>query len=174
MAAMRRGLGHPPLERTSSKTSTNQQGRAGRVVILHMLLRRPCCSYEELPLASPFQLARWSGRPRARTKTGEFECQKAGATGDAECVGRVRTTWSRRSAGSPRPLRFSQCLLHRADFEDFRTADRAGPLSRRTSILHRDLFGVLDLALSLALHAVTGGCSSCHDHSPSKMVIFPR
>jgi hypothetical protein len=38
-------------------------------------------------------------------------------------------------------LRFSQYLLHRADFEDLRTADWAGPLSRKTSILYRDLLG---------------------------------
>ncbi len=40
------------------------------------------------------------------------------------------------------------------DLEDLRAALRAGSLSSRSAILHRDLLGILDFALGLALHAV--------------------
>lgn len=42
-----------------------------------------------------------------------------------------------------------------ADFEHLGAADRAGTLGGRSSVLHRDLLGVLHITLGLTLHAVS-------------------
>src|SRR6266851_9967691 len=55
-------------------------------------------------------------------------------------------------------------LLTSADLEHLRAAHRADPLGSRSAILHRDLPGVLDLTLGLALHAVAGRSGGRHDH----------
>jgi hypothetical protein len=46
-------------------------------------------------------------------------------------------------------------LLGSADAEDLGTADRAGALGCRSTILHGDRLGTLNLTLALALHAVS-------------------
>src|SRR5437899_1695338 len=59
-------------------------------------------------------------------------------------------------------------LLAGADLEHLRAAHRAGPLGSGSAILHRNLPGVLDLTLGLALHAVAGRCGRSHDYVPSE------
>src|SRR2546430_17480081 len=48
-------------------------------------------------------------------------------------------------------------LSRGADLEDLCPADRAGPLSCRTPVLHGDLLRVLDLTRGLALDAIAAG-----------------
>src|SRR5438445_5515925 len=84
-----------------------------------------------------------------------------------EPSGRVAIVLS--CAAAPTKRRRSE-LLPSADLEDLCAADGTGALGRRATILHRDLLGVFDFALGLALHAVAGS----HGFAPPWSNSRPR
>ena len=81
-----------------------------------------------------------------------------------------RRAWNRRWLLQLGTIARAIELLASANLEDLGAADRTGALGRWAPVLHGDLLGVLDLALGLALHAVT----SSHGWTPMESSSRPE